>query len=223
MIAYSRQSISEDDIAEVARVLRSDFLTQGPEVPRFEKAVSEYCGAAHGVAVASGTAALHLACQAMGLGSGDWLWTSPITFVASANCARYCGASVDFVDIDPATYLMSVSALREKLVAAQKEGRLPKIVIPVHLAGQSCAMREIRALSGEFGFRVIEDASHALGATYDGDPVGNCKYSDAAIFSFHAVKMITTAEGGMVMTNDAKLPPMWPGSARTGSRATRRK
>lgn len=205
MIPYSRQIISEDDIAAVAGVLRSDFLTQGPAIPGFEESVREFCGAGHAVAVSSATAALHLVCRAMGLGEGDWLWTSPITFVASANCALYCGANVDFVDIDPATYNMSAGALREKLAVARREGRLPKIVIPVHMAGQSCAMEEIFALSREYGFRVVEDASHALGATYKGSAVGGCGFSDAAVFSFHAVKMITTGEGGMVMTNDAEL------------------
>lgn len=205
MIPYSRQIISEDDVAAVAGVLRSDFLTQGPAIPGFEESVREFCGAGHAVAVSSATAALHLVCQAMGLGEGDWLWTSPITFVASANCALYCGAQVDFVDIDAATYNMSVGALREKLTVAKREGKLPKIVIPVHMAGQSCAMEEIFALSREYGFRVVEDASHALGATYKGNAVGGCEFSDAAVFSFHAVKMITTGEGGMVMTNDADL------------------
>lgn len=205
MIAYSRQSISEEDIAEVARVLRSDFLTQGPEIPRFESTVAAFCGARHGISVASGTAALHLACLALGLGPGDWLWTSPITFVASSNCALYCGAQVDFVDIDPATYTMSVEALAEKLALAKKENRLPKIVVPVHFAGQSCAMKEIHALAQEYGFKILEDASHALGATYLGKPVGTCEYSDAAVLSFHAVKMITTAEGGMVVTNDDRI------------------
>jgi len=205
VIAYSRQSISEEDIAEVVRVLRSDFLTQGPEIPRFESTVAGYCGARHGICVASGTAALHLACLALGLGPGDWLWTSPITFVASSNCALYCGAQVDFVDIDPATYTMSVDALAEKLALAKKENRLPKIVVPVHFAGQSCAMKEIHALSKEYGFKILEDASHALGATYLGKPVGSCEYSDAAVLSFHAVKMITTAEGGMVVTNDDRI------------------
>lgn len=205
MIPYSKQFLSEDDIAAVVAVLRSDFLTQGPEIPRFEKAARQFCGAEHAVAVSSGTSALHLACLAMGLGPGDCLWTSPITFVASANCALYCGATVDFVDIDSSTYNMSPEALKEKLAHARRAGKLPKIVVPVHLAGQSCAMEKIFELSREYGFHILEDASHALGATYRETPVGKCEFSDAAVFSFHAVKMITTGEGGMVVTNDAGL------------------
>lgn len=205
MIPYSRQNISDADVAEVARVLRSDFLTQGPEVPRFEKTLSDYCQVPHAAAVASGTAALHLACQAMGLGPGDRLWTSPVTFVASANCARYCGADVDFVDIDPLTFNLSAEALRAKLESAEREGKLPKVVVPVHLGGQSCAMREIRELAEHYGCKVLEDASHALGGKYDGGPVGDGRFSDAAVFSFHPVKMITTGEGGAVMTRDAEL------------------
>ena len=205
MIPYGRQDITPEDIAAVEAVLHSDFLTQGPAIPGFEKALAAYCGAARGVAVCNATAALHMACLALGLGPGDCLWTSPNTFVASANCGLYCGAEVDFVDTDPATYNMSVAALEARLVAAAAEGRLPKVVIPVHFAGQSCEMRAIHALGQQYGFRIIEDASHAVGATYLGEPVGNCRYSDITIFSFHPVKIITTAEGGMAMTNDPAL------------------
>ena len=205
MIPYGRQDITSEDIAAVEAVLRSDFLTQGPAVPGFEQALAAYCGAARGVAMNSATSALHVACLALGLGPGDRLWTSPNTFVASANCGLYCGAEVDFVDTDPATYNMSVAALEARLVAAAAEGRLPKVVIPVHFAGQSCEMRAIHALGQQYGFRIIEDASHAVGATYLGEPVGNCRYSDITIFSFHPVKIITTAEGGMAMTNDPAL------------------
>ena len=205
MIPYGRQSISEDDIAAVEAVLRSDFLTQGPAVPAFEQAVAGYCGVPHAVAVCNATAALHLACAALGLGPGDRVWTSPNTFVASANCARYCGADVDFVDIDPRTYNLSVTALEAKLAQAEKAGALPKIVIPVHFAGQSCEMKQIWALSKRYGFAVIEDASHAIGADYDGAKVGNGRYSHATVFSFHPVKIITTGEGGMVLTRDSAL------------------
>ena len=205
MIPYSRQSISESDIEAVVGVLRSDFLTQGPAVPRFEEAVAEYCGARHAVAVSSATAALHLASRALGLGPGDWLWTSPNTFVASANCARYCGASVDFVDIDPHTYNLSVDRLREKLEVAEREGRLPKVVEPVHFAGCPCDMAEIRTLADQYGFRILEDASHALGASYRDEKIGACGFSDIAVFSFHPVKMITTGEGGMAVTQDPDL------------------
>ncbi len=201
MIPYARQSISEEDIEAVVRVLRSDFLTQGAEGEKFEGAVSGYCGAGHAVAVSSATAALHLACLAMGLSPGDWLWTSPITFVASANCARYCGASVDFVDVDPVSGNISIASLEEKLVKAEREGCLPKVVVPVHLAGFPCDLREMRALADRYGFLILEDASHALGADYLGGKIGNGAYSDATVFSFHAVKMITSGEGGMVMTN----------------------
>ena len=205
MIPYGRQDITPEDIAAVEAVLRSDFLTQGPAIPGFEQALAAYCGAARGVAVCNATAALHMACLALGLGPGDRLWTSPNTFVASANCGLYCGAEVDFVDTDPLTYNMSVAALEAKLVAAAAENRLPKVVIPVHFAGQSCEMREIHALGQKYGFRIIEDASHAVGATYLGEPVGNCRYSDITIFSFHPVKIITTGEGGMALTNDPAL------------------
>ena len=205
MIPYGRQSISEDDIRAVVEVLRSDFITQGPAIPLFERCVADYCGIAHAVAVNSATSALHIACVALGLKPGDWLWTSPNTFVASANCARYCGAQVDFVDIDPATYNLSVVALEAKLAQAEKTGKLPKIVVPVHFAGQSCEMKQIWALSQRYGFKVLEDASHAVGADYDGTKVGDCRYSHAAVFSFHPVKIITTGEGGMVLTRDRAL------------------
>lgn len=205
MIPYGRQDISEADIGAVLEVLKSDFLTQGPIGPLFEQTVCTQVGAKHAVAVSNATAALHIACLALELGEGDWLWTSPITFVASANCALYCGAKVDFVDIDPATYNMSVEKLAEKLALAEKEGRLPKVVVPVHFSGQSCDMVGIHKLSRQYGFKVIEDASHAIGASYQGQPVGNCRYSDITVFSFHPVKIITTGEGGMVLTNDAIL------------------
>ncbi|WP_447780472.1 UDP-4-amino-4,6-dideoxy-N-acetyl-beta-L-altrosamine transaminase [Aeromonas veronii] len=205
MIPYGRQSISQADIDAVVEVLKSDFLTQGPVVPRFEQAVADYCGAKFGVAVNSGTAALHIACLALGVGHGDWVWTSPISFVASANCALYCGAQVDFVDIEPDTGNMCAVELERKLIAAQAEGKLPKVVIPVHFAGLPCDMQEIHRLGQEYGFRIIEDACHALGARYHGEPTGNGRYSDITIFSFHPVKIITTGEGGMAMTNDPAL------------------
>ena len=205
MIPYGRQDICQADIVAVEEVLRSDFLTQGPVVPAFEKAVAGYCVAKYAVAVNSGTSALHLACLTLGVGKGDVVWTTPITFVASANCALYCGAAVDFVDIDPRTYNLSVNRLAEKLVEAQKTGKLPKVVIPVHLCGQSCDMAAIHALSGQYGFKIIEDASHAVGGKYKDEPIGNCRYSDITVFSFHPVKIITTGEGGMVLTNDALL------------------
>lgn len=208
MIPYSRQSISEADIEAVISVLRSDFLTQGPAVPRFEQTVATYCGARFGVAVNSGTAALHIACLALGVGPGDRVWTSPLSFVASANCALYCGADVDFVDIEPATGNLSVAELEQKLVRAERAGCLPKVLIPVHFAGLPCAMQEIHALGQRYGFAIIEDACHALGARDEGAPTGNCHYSDITVFSFHPVKIITTGEGGMAMTND-------PGLART--------
>ena len=205
MIPYGRQEIIQADIDAVLAVLRSDFLTQGPMVPRFEKGVAEYCGARHAVAVNSATSALHIACLALGLGPGDWLWTSPITFLASANCALYCGAKVDFVDIDPRTYNMSAQALQQKLEAAEREGLLPKIVVPVHLAGQPCDMEAIHSLAKRYGFKVIEDASHAIGGKYRGEYIGNCRYSDITVFSFHPVKIVTSAEGGMALTNDGEL------------------
>lgn len=205
MIPYGRQDISQADIEAVVELLRSDFLTQGPTLPRFEQAVAGYCGVQHGIAVNSATSALHIACLALDLGPRDWLWTSPNTFVASANCALYCGAMVDFVDIDPRTYNISVARLKEKLVQAEKEGRLPKIVMPVHFAGQPCDMPAIYKLSQQYGFKVIEDASHAIGASYNDIKVGSCNHSHITVFSFHPVKIITTGEGGMVMTNDPSL------------------
>lgn len=205
MIPYGRQDIRESDLDAVREVLESDFLTQGPVVPRFEQAVADKVGAARAVAVNSGTSALHLACLALGLGEGDRLWTSPITFVASANCARYCGAEVDFVDIDPRTYNLSVTALARKLEQAERDNRLPKVVVPVHLCGQSCDMAGIAELAERYGFRVIEDASHAVGGRYKGDYIGNGRYSDITVFSFHPVKIITSAEGGMALTTDAAL------------------
>ena len=204
-IPYGRQDITERDIEAVSDVLRSDWLTQGPAVPRFEEAVAKYCEADFGVAVSSATSALHVACLALDLGPGDWLWTSSNTFVASANCGLYCGAKVDFIDIDPHTYNMCVDDLEAKLEGAEREGRLPKVVIPVHFAGQSCDMKAIYALSRKYDFRIIEDASHAIGGRYRGEPIGNCRFSDIAIFSFHPVKIITTGEGGMAMTNDLEL------------------
>lgn len=204
-LPYGRQTISEADIAAVVNVLRGPFLTQGPAVPIFEKAVAEKVGAAYGVAMNSATSALHLACLALELGPDDWLWTTPITFVASANCARYCGAKVDFVDIDPRTGLMSVKALSMKLETAKRNGKLPKIVVPVHLCGTSCEMKSINKLAQEYGFVILEDASHAIGGNYRGHPVGNCKYSSITVFSFHPVKIITTGEGGLATTNDAEL------------------
>ena len=205
MIPYGRQDINQADIDAVVNVLRSDFLTQGPVVPAFENAVATHCGVRNAVAVNSATSALHIACLALEVGNGDLVWTSPITFVASANCARYCGADVDFVDIDHLTYNMSVECLRAKLEGAQKIGKLPKVVIPVHLCGQSCDMAAIHALGQQYGFKIIEDASHAIGGTYRGEPVGNCRFSDITVFSFHPVKIITAGEGGMAVTNDDKL------------------
>jgi UDP-4-amino-4,6-dideoxy-N-acetyl-beta-L-altrosamine transaminase len=205
VIPYARHTINDDDIRAVVEALRSELITQGPTVPRFERSVAEGCRANHAVAVNSATSALHIACLALGVRSGDRVWTVPNTFVASANCARYCGADVDFVDIEPGTWNISVSALTEKLEAAAVRDALPKVVIPVAFAGQSCAMREIRALADRFGFRIIEDACHALGGTYHGEPVGNGAYADISVFSFHATKIVTTAEGGVATTADAKL------------------
>ena len=205
MIYYGKQSISEDDIKAVEAVLRSDFLTQGPAIEQFERTVADYCGAKYAVAVCNATAALHIACLSAGLGTGELLWTSPITFVASANCGRYCGADVDFVDIDEKTYNMSVVALEEKLRRARRDNKLPKVVIPVHLAGQSCDMVRIKELSDEYGFTIIEDASHAVGADYLDTKVGSCAFSDMTVFSFHPVKIVTTGEGGMVLTNNHEL------------------
>jgi len=205
MIPYGRQDINQADIDAVVEVLRSAYLTQGPAVPAFERAVSRYCAVEHAVAVNSATSALHLACLALGVGKGDVVWTTPITFVASANCARYCGATVDFVDIDRHTYNLSVDSLKEKLNRAEKAGNLPKVVIPVHLCGQPCDMVGIHALGERYGFKIIEDASHAIGGRYKSESIGNCRYSDITVFSFHAVKIITTGEGGMAVSNDAKL------------------
>jgi UDP-4-amino-4,6-dideoxy-N-acetyl-beta-L-altrosamine transaminase len=201
-IPYGRQDINQVDIDAVDAVLRSDFLTQGPAAPAFEKVVADYCGARYAVAVNSATSALHIACRALDLGPGDWLWTSPITFVASANCGLYCGAQIDFVDIDPRTYNLSVKHLADKLAQADKTGKLPKILVPVHLCGQSCDMAAIFGLSQQYGFKIIEDASHAIGGNYRGEPIGDCRYSDITVFSFHPVKIITTGEGGMAVTND---------------------
>ena len=204
-LPYGRQTISEGDIAAVLQVLRSPCLTQGPAVPAFERAVASRVGARFAVATNSATSALHLACLALGLGQGDRLWTSPITFVASANCGRYCGADVDFVDIDPATGLMSVEALAAKLESAEREGLLPKVVVPVHLCGTSCDMASISLLADRYGFAVLEDASHAIGGRYQDDPVGSCRNSAITVFSFHPVKIITTGEGGLASTNDPYL------------------
>lgn len=205
MIPYGRQDITQADIDAVVGVLQSDFLTQGPMVPRFEQGVARHVGAEHALAVNSATSALHIACLALGLGPGDRLWTSPVTFVASANCGLYCGAEVDFVDIDPRTYNLCPKALEAKLQQAERDGTLPKVVVPVHLCGQPCDMQAIHALAKRYGFRVIEDASHAIGGKYQGEFIGNCRYSDITVFSFHPVKIITTAEGGMALTNDAAL------------------
>ncbi|MAC46825.1 MAG: UDP-4-amino-4,6-dideoxy-N-acetyl-beta-L-altrosamine transaminase [Oceanospirillum sp.] len=205
MIPYGRQSINQDDIDAVVEVLQSDFLTQGPKVPEFEQAVIDYVGASYGIAVNSATSALHLACLALGVDKGDWVWTSPITFVASANCALYCGAQVDFIDIDPDTYNLSPTALAAKLEQAKAESRLPKVVIAVHLSGQSCDMSAIYALAQEYGFYVIEDASHAIGGSFQGRKIGCCQYSDITVFSFHPVKVMTTAEGGVAVTNSESL------------------
>jgi len=205
VIPYGKQDINQADIDAVVNVLQSDFLTQGPQVPLLEKTVSNYCGSQYGVAVNSATSALHIACLALSLGKGDYFWTSPNSFVASANCGLYCGAKVDFVDIDKKTYNMSVVELEKKLIQAKKDNKLPKIVIPVHFAGQSCDMKKIRSLSREYGFSLIEDASHAIGGKYLDKPVGNCQYSDITIFSFHPVKIITTAEGGLATTNSREL------------------
>lgn len=205
VLPYGRQCITEDDIAAVIAVLRSEFITQGPTIARFEQRVAEYCGAKHAIAVSSATAALHIGALALGLGPRDRLWTSPNTFVASANCALYCGAQVDFVDIDARSYNMSITSLGKKLESAKAAGTLPKVLVPVHFAGQSCEMQPIADLCKRYGVRVMEDASHAVGATYQEQAVGNCRYSDLAVFSFHPVKIITTGEGGMLLTNDSEL------------------
>ena len=205
MIPYARQDINQQDINAVIEVLKSDFLTQGPQVPAFEQAIIDACDAKYAVAVNSATSALHIACLALGLGNDDWLWTTPNTFVASANCALYCGAKVDFVDIDPRTYNLCAKQLEKKLIAAQKVGKLPKIVIPVHFSGQSCDMQAIHKLAKKYGFSIIEDASHAIGGKYQDAAIGNSRYSDITIFSFHPVKIVTSAEGGAAVTNRADL------------------
>lgn len=205
MIRYGQQDITAADIHAVVSVLKSVNLTQGPNIPRFENSVLAHTKTKYAFAVNSATSALHIACLALDLGSGDWLWTTPNTFVASANCALYCGAQVDFVDIDPKTYNLCPQKLEEKLIAAEKDGRLPKIVIPVHLTGQPCDMAAIYALGQKYGFKIIEDASHAIGGKYKNEAIGNCRYSDITVFSFHPVKIITTAEGGMAVTNNSAL------------------
>ncbi|MEI2565583.1 UDP-4-amino-4,6-dideoxy-N-acetyl-beta-L-altrosamine transaminase [Vibrio metoecus] len=205
VIPYGKQDINQQDINAVVEVLKSDFLTQGPKVPEFEQALVSQTGAQYALAVNSATSALHIACLAVGLGENDWLWTSPITFVASANCGLYCGAKVDFVDIDAATYNLCPQKLEQKLIQAKANGMLPKVVVPVHLCGQPCDMQAIGRLAEEYGFKVIEDASHAIGGQYHGKPIGNCEYSDITVFSFHPVKIVTTAEGGAVVTNSKVL------------------
>ncbi len=205
MIPYGRQDISQEDIDAIVEVLRSDFLTQGPKVPAFESALTSYTGAKHALAVNSATSALHIACMALELGEGDWLWTSPNTFVASANAGLYCGAKVDFVDIDSRTYNLCPNKLEKKLEIANLDGRLPKVLVPVHLCGQSCDMKRIRELCNKYNVKIIEDASHAIGGSYQGEPIGSCKYSDVTVFSFHPVKIVTTAEGGAALTNDREL------------------
>ncbi len=204
-IPYGRQDVRPEDVDAVVTVLRSDWLTQGPAVPRFERALADGCGSRYAVAVNSATSALHVACLALGLRRGDRLWTSPNTFVASAVCGLYCGAEIDFVDIDLRSGNMSADALEAKLEQAQADGRLPKIVVPVHFAGQSCDMRRIRALADRYGFGVVEDAAHAIGGKYLGEPIGGCRFSDITVFSFHPVKIVTTGEGGAALTNDAEL------------------
>ena len=205
MIPYGKQDINQSDIDSVIDVLKSDFLTQGPQLPLFEKKVADYCKAEFGAAVNSATSALHIACLALGLAEDDYLWTSPNTFVASANCGLYCGAQVDFVDIDPQTYNLCTNALEQKLIKAKQVNKLPKVVIPVHFAGQSCDMTRVHQLGQEYGFKIIEDASHAIGGKYLNKPIGGCQYSDITVFSFHPVKIITTAEGGLATTNQADL------------------
>ncbi len=202
-IPYSCQDISEEDIDAVVAVLRSPFLTQGPMVPEFEERFSSMHRARHGIAVTNATAALHVACLALGAGPGMTVWTSPNSFVASANCARYCGAKIDFVDIDPVTRNMSVSHLTEKLEKAEKNGNLPGIVIPVDFSGFPCDMQEIRALADQYGFKILSDSSHAVGASYLGEPVG--RMADISVFSFHPVKIITTGEGGICLTDNEML------------------
>ena len=205
MIPYGRQDITQADIDAVVAVLKSDYLTQGPTVAQFEQSVVSFTGAKHAVAVSNATAGLHIACLALELGPGDWLWTTPNTFVASANCALYCGAQVDFVDIDPQTYNLCPQQLEAKLIQAHQTNKLPKVVVPVHFAGQPCDMAAIYALGQKYGFKIIEDASHAIGGRYKDEPVGNGRYSDITVFSFHPVKIITTGEGGMALTNNDEL------------------
>lgn len=205
MIPYGKQNINQEDIEAVLSVMKSDFLTQGPITPEFEKAISKYTKSKYSVAVINATSALHIACIALGVKKGDLVWTSPISFVASANCAKYCGAEVDFVDIDNNTYNISISALEEKLKSAKKKNKLPKVLIPVHLSGQSCDMESIKNLSKQYGFKIIEDASHAIGGSYKSQKIGSCEFSDICVFSFHPVKIITTCEGGVCTTNDEKL------------------
>ncbi len=204
-IPYGKQEITQQDIEAVQAVLSSDFITQGPQLPAFEKVVANYCQAQYSVAVNSATSALHIACLALEIGPGDIVWTSPNTFVASANCAIYCGATIDFIDIDPASYNISLDKLTEKLIQAEKDGRLPKAIIAVHFAGQSCPMQEIHHLSQRYGFQIIEDASHAIGGKYLDKPIGGNQFSDITVFSFHPVKIITTAEGGIATTNNPRL------------------
>lgn len=205
MIPYGKQSITQQDIDSVVSVLNSDFLTQGPKVPAFEKAVTDFTGSQFGCAVNSATSALHIACLALGLGKGDILWTTPITFVASSNCGLYCGANIDFVDIDSRTYNLCPDKLQQKLIQAEKSGKLPKVLVAVHLCGQPCEMKRIHELSQQYGFKIIEDASHAIGGSYQDTKIGSCAYSDITVFSFHPVKIVTTAEGGMAVTNDQDL------------------
>ena len=205
MIPYGRQDITSEDIEEVVKVLNSDFLTQGPVLPKFEKSISKYCGVSYAYAMNSATSALHIACMALEVGRGDIVWTAANTFAASSNCALYCNASIDFVDIDPVSYNISIPNLKSKLQLAETEGCLPKVLIPVHMTGQSCEMSEIFELSKKYGFKIIEDASHAIGGKYLNNPIGCCKYSDITVFSFHPVKIITTGEGGMAVTNNENL------------------
>ncbi|MDA0345352.1 MAG: UDP-4-amino-4,6-dideoxy-N-acetyl-beta-L-altrosamine transaminase, partial [Proteobacteria bacterium] len=205
MIPYGKQDITQQDVDSVIEVLKSDFLTQGPKVPLFEKAVANKVGSKYALAVNSATSALHIACLALNLKSGDWLWTSPVTFVASANCGLYCGANIDFVDIDPRTYNICIKALEAKLIDAERAGKLPKVLVAVHLCGQPCDMQAINVLAKRYDFRVIEDASHAIGGKYKDEYIGSGRYSDITVFSFHPVKIITTGEGGMALTNDSQL------------------
>ncbi|MDC0008650.1 UDP-4-amino-4,6-dideoxy-N-acetyl-beta-L-altrosamine transaminase [Amylibacter sp.] len=205
MIPYGRQDVSQQDIDAVVDVLKSNFLTQGPKVPAFESALTSHTGADYAVAVNSATSALHIACMALELGVGDWLWTSPVTFVASANAGLYCGAKIDFVDVDSRTYNLCPTELERKLESACLKGRLPKVLVPVHMGGQPCDMKKIRELCNKYNVKIIEDASHAIGGSYQSEPIGSCKYSDITVFSFHPVKIVTTAEGGAALTNDHEL------------------